>query len=64
MARLGYSRYFAQGGDWGATITTRLAVLDAEHVAGIHLNMPLVSADDIRAAGEPTPAEEGRASGT
>jgi epoxide hydrolase len=57
MARLRYSRYFAQGGDWGATITTRLAGLDAEHVAGIHLNMPLVSPDDIRACGEPTPAE-------
>ena len=53
MARLGYSRYFAQGGDWGATVTTRLAVLDAEHVAGIHVNMPLVSPE-----GEPTAAEQ------
>jgi epoxide hydrolase len=58
MARLGYERYGAQGGDWGAAVTTRLAALDAEHVAGIHVNMPLVSRDDIRAAGEPTEAEQ------
>jgi pimeloyl-ACP methyl ester carboxylesterase len=41
MARLGYERYGAQGGDWGAIITNNIAVLDAEHLAGIHLNMPL-----------------------
>ncbi len=39
MARLGYASYFAQGGDWGASITNHLAVRDTEHVAGIHLNM-------------------------
>ncbi len=39
MARLGYSRYGAQGGDWGAIVTTQLGLLDAAHVAGIHLNM-------------------------
>jgi microsomal epoxide hydrolase len=39
MARLGYRRYGAQGGDWGAIASTHLALLDAEHVAGIHLNM-------------------------
>jgi pimeloyl-ACP methyl ester carboxylesterase len=41
MARLGYDRYGAQGGDWGATVTTSLGSLDAQHCAGIHLNMPL-----------------------
>ncbi len=41
MARLGYDRYGAQGGDWGAVITRWLAVDDAEHLAGIHLNMVL-----------------------
>jgi microsomal epoxide hydrolase len=41
MARLGYNRYGAQGGDWGALITTNLARIDPEHVAGIHLNMPM-----------------------
>ena len=39
MARLGYERYGAQGGDWGAMVTTSLAGQDADHVAGIHLNM-------------------------
>jgi pimeloyl-ACP methyl ester carboxylesterase len=39
MARLGYARYGAQGGDWGAFVTTWLGLLDAEHCAGIHLNM-------------------------
>ena len=41
MAKLGYDNYIAQGGDWGALITSNLGVLDAEHVMGIHLNMPL-----------------------
>jgi pimeloyl-ACP methyl ester carboxylesterase len=41
MARLGYRRYGAQGGDWGAQVATRIGALDAEHCAGIHLNMPL-----------------------
>jgi pimeloyl-ACP methyl ester carboxylesterase len=39
MSRLGYDRYGAQGGDWGAMVTTRLGNFDPEHVAGIHLNM-------------------------
>lgn len=46
MARLGYQRYGAQGGDWGAIITTEIGLLDAEHVCGIHTNMPLSFADD------------------
>jgi len=41
MARLGYDRYGAQGGDWGAQVTTMIGALDPEHCAGIHLNMPL-----------------------
>ena len=39
MAKLGYTRYGAQGGDWGAPATSWLAILDEEHVCGIHLNM-------------------------
>jgi len=39
MARLGYRRYGAQGGDWGAIISTQNALVDREHCAGIHLNM-------------------------
>ena len=41
MARLGYDRYAAQGGDWGSMVTTSIGVRDPEHVIGIHLNMPL-----------------------
>lgn len=39
MARLGYNRYGAQGGDWGSMVTTSLGQVDSDHVAGIHLNM-------------------------
>ncbi len=41
MRRLGYPRYGAQGGDWGAVVTSWLGKLDAAHCAGIHLNMLL-----------------------
>jgi epoxide hydrolase len=41
MGRLGYARYGAQGGDWGAQVTTRIGALDPEHCAAIHLNMPI-----------------------
>jgi pimeloyl-ACP methyl ester carboxylesterase len=56
MARLGYRRYGAQGGDWGAMVTTSLAQQDAEHVAGIHLNM--VIAFPGPDAAEPTEEEK------
>ncbi len=39
MQRLGYGRYGAQGGDWGALVSTHLALVDAAHVCGLHLNM-------------------------
>jgi epoxide hydrolase len=41
MARLGYSRYGAQGGDWGAQVATGIGALDPDHCAAIHLNMPI-----------------------
>ena len=44
MKCLGYDRYVAQGGDWGAAVTTAIALQD-KHCAGIHLNMPIVSPD-------------------
>jgi pimeloyl-ACP methyl ester carboxylesterase len=34
MAQLGYQRYVAQGGDWGAAVTTALAPIDPDHCAG------------------------------
>jgi pimeloyl-ACP methyl ester carboxylesterase len=38
MARLGYRRYGAQGGDWGAFVSPDLARSDRDHVVGVHLN--------------------------
>jgi len=39
MARLGYDRYVAQGGDWGSAVTEAIADQDPDHCIGIHVNM-------------------------
>ena len=39
MARLGYQRYGAQGGDWGGFIVRQLGLLDPQHLIGVHSNM-------------------------
>jgi microsomal epoxide hydrolase len=39
MAMLGYERYGAQGGDWGSMLSRQLALVDPEHVVGVHVNM-------------------------
>jgi pimeloyl-ACP methyl ester carboxylesterase len=57
MARLGYARYGAQGGDWGAQVTTALGMRHPGHLAGIHLNMPIAFPDPA-GAGELTPREQ------
>lgn len=46
MQRLGYERYVAQGGDWGAVITTALGIERPPGLVGIHLNFPLVRPRD------------------
>lgn len=54
MRRLGYERWFAQGGDWGAIITTAMGAQAPAGLAGIHLNMAIArptSADLV----DPTP---------
>ncbi|MBW8482722.1 epoxide hydrolase family protein [Actinomadura parmotrematis] len=52
MERLGYDRYGAQGGDWGAGIARALAAAAPEHVVGVHLNyLPTPSAGDESALG-------------
>ena len=56
MARLGYERYGAQGGDWGAMVTASIGLADPERVAGIHLNMP-VAAPDPSTFNDLTPVE-------
>jgi pimeloyl-ACP methyl ester carboxylesterase len=45
MQRLGYTRYVAQGGDWGAMVTTATGLQDREHCAAIHLNMVIAPPD-------------------
>jgi pimeloyl-ACP methyl ester carboxylesterase len=68
MKRLGYSRYVAQGGDWGAFVVDQMGLQAPSGLLAIHTNMPAtVPADVDKAslAGEPPPsgltAEERRA---
>ncbi len=42
MLRLGYDRYFAQGGDWGALITSAIGIQNKGHCAALHVNMVVV----------------------
>lgn len=42
MLRLGYDRFGAQGGDWGSMVTMAMAIHQPAHLAGIHVNMPIV----------------------
>ena len=59
MKRLGYTRYVAQGGDWGNAITEQMALLTPPGLAGIHTNMAATIPAEIAsalAAGGPAPA--------
>jgi pimeloyl-ACP methyl ester carboxylesterase len=58
MRRLGYSRYFAQGGDWGAPVSSAMARQAAAGLLGIHINLPATVPPEVAAAlaGGPTPA--------
>ena len=67
MKRLGYTRFVAQGGDWGALVTEQMGVLAPPELLGIHVNLPsAVPAEIFNAlqAGSPPPglsADEHRA---
>ena len=56
MARLGYVRYGAQGGDWGSAVTAAIGALDPAHCAGIHVTLAMNTPPRIE--GEPTPEEQ------
>jgi pimeloyl-ACP methyl ester carboxylesterase len=59
MKRLGYTKFVAQGGDWGAVIVDLMGVQAAPELLGIHTNMPGIFPADIDAAafsGKPAPS--------
>jgi pimeloyl-ACP methyl ester carboxylesterase len=60
MKRLGYARFAAQGGDWGAMVTDVMATQAPPELLGIHLNWPFTVPPDIDAAiqgGKPLPTD-------
>jgi len=59
MKRLGYTKYVAQGGDWGNAVTEQMALQTPPGLLAIHTNMPATIPDDIAsalAAGGPAPS--------
>ena len=59
MTRLGYTRYIAQGGDWGNAVTEQMALQTPPGLIAIHTNMPATLPDDVSkalAVGGPAPA--------
>jgi pimeloyl-ACP methyl ester carboxylesterase len=50
MKRLGYTKYVAQGGDWGSLITEQMGVQAPQGLLAIHVNLPSVVPPEILAA--------------
>ena len=60
MKRLGYTKFAAQGGDWGSPITNEMARLAPPELVGIHVNLPGVVPPEIIKAlqsGDPAPSD-------
>lgn len=66
VRRLGYDRYVAHGGDWGSAVARDLAVLDPDHILGLHVTVTMgldarssgLQADDAQDDEERTAAEK------
>ena len=58
MLRLGYDRYFAQGGDWGGMTTSVIAAQNLGHCVGIHVNFVIVGPPSEEMMKAPTPEEQ------
>ena len=58
MQRLGYDRYGAHGGDWGAMVSSQLGLIDPEHCVGVHLSMVIASKPDAPSGGQAGASEE------
>jgi pimeloyl-ACP methyl ester carboxylesterase len=58
MARLGYNHYVAQGGDWGAGVTTWMAKQRVSGLTAVHLNLPILFPPPPPPAGGYTVAEQ------
>jgi pimeloyl-ACP methyl ester carboxylesterase len=58
MSRLGYERYGAQGGDWGAAVAMAMGTTGSPALAGVHLNMPLADPAALASLGELTESEQ------
>jgi len=52
MKRLGYDRYVAQGGDWGALVTHQMALIAPPELLGIHVNLLWAVPDDVLMAAQ------------
>jgi pimeloyl-ACP methyl ester carboxylesterase len=60
MKRLGYERYVAQGGDWGAPVSSSMARQAKDGLLGIHVNLPATVPPEIASAlASGTPAPDG-----
>jgi pimeloyl-ACP methyl ester carboxylesterase len=60
MKRLGYTRYVAQGGDWGSPVSSAMARLAPAGLLGIHINLPAtVPAEIVKAISDGGPAPAG-----
>ena len=60
MTRLGYTRYVAQGGDWGAFVVDQMGLQAPSGLLAIHTNMPATvpaEVNDAAQAGDPPPSD-------